>query len=87
VRHLPESLFHQDWDFRRRDGGQHDDNERNRGKTSEDSKQHKYAAANFKAAYLAFAIEWQVWTAGLGILGLGLLWQWFRTAMGYRQPA
>jgi basic amino acid/polyamine antiporter, APA family len=27
---------------------------------------------------LAFAIEWQVWSAGLGILGIGLVWHWIR---------
>jgi APA family basic amino acid/polyamine antiporter len=30
---------------------------------------------------LAFAIEWQVWLVGLGVLAIGLLWHWFRTAM------
>jgi len=30
---------------------------------------------------LAFAIEWQVWSVGLGVLAIGLLWHWFRTAM------
>jgi len=34
---------------------------------------------------LAFAIEWQVWSIGLGILGVGLLWHWLRTALGSRQ--
>jgi APA family basic amino acid/polyamine antiporter len=33
---------------------------------------------------LAFAIEWQVWSAGLCILSIGLLWHWFRTAMADR---
>jgi APA family basic amino acid/polyamine antiporter len=28
---------------------------------------------------LAFAIEWQVWSVGLGILGIGLVWHWMRT--------
>jgi APA family basic amino acid/polyamine antiporter len=36
---------------------------------------------------LAFAIEWQVWSAGLGVLAVGLLWHWFRTAMGNHQFA
>jgi basic amino acid/polyamine antiporter, APA family len=36
---------------------------------------------------LAFAIEPKVWATGLGILGIGLLWHWFRTAMGYRHVA
>ncbi len=36
---------------------------------------------------LAFAIEWQVWSVGLGVLAVGLLWHCFRTAMGYRQLA
>ena len=36
---------------------------------------------------LAFAIEWQVWSVGLGVLAVGLLWHWFRSAMGYRQLA
>jgi basic amino acid/polyamine antiporter, APA family len=31
---------------------------------------------------LAFAIEWQVWTVGLGILGVGLAWHWARAAVG-----
>ncbi|MCI0335117.1 MAG: APC family permease [Planctomycetes bacterium] len=30
---------------------------------------------------LAFAIEWQVWSVGLGVLAIGLLWHWFRTVM------
>jgi APA family basic amino acid/polyamine antiporter len=34
---------------------------------------------------LAFAIEWQVWSIGMGILGFGLLWHWVRSAMGYTQ--
>jgi APA family basic amino acid/polyamine antiporter len=29
---------------------------------------------------LAFAIEWQVWSAGLAILGIGLAWHWVRAA-------
>jgi APA family basic amino acid/polyamine antiporter len=29
---------------------------------------------------LAFAIEWQVSSAGLGILGIGLIWHWIRAA-------
>jgi APA family basic amino acid/polyamine antiporter len=36
---------------------------------------------------LAFAIEPKVWATGLCILGIGLVWHWFRTAMGYRQEA
>ena len=27
---------------------------------------------------LAFSIEWQVWSVGLAVLGVGLLWHWFR---------
>jgi len=27
---------------------------------------------------LAFAVEWQVWSTGLAVLGVGLLWHWFR---------
>ena len=34
---------------------------------------------------LAFAIEWQVWSVGLGVLAIGLLWHWLRIAMGKRQ--
>jgi APA family basic amino acid/polyamine antiporter len=30
---------------------------------------------------LAFAIEWQVWTVGLGILGIGLIWHWTRAGL------
>jgi APA family basic amino acid/polyamine antiporter len=41
----------------------------------------------FACLGLAFAIEWQVWSSGLGILGLGLVWHWLRTAMGFRQSA
>jgi APA family basic amino acid/polyamine antiporter len=41
----------------------------------------------FACLGLAFAIEWHVWSAGLVILGLGLLWHWLRTAMGFRQLA
>jgi APA family basic amino acid/polyamine antiporter len=36
---------------------------------------------------LAFAIPWQIWSVGLSLLGVGLLWHWFRTAGGFRQPA
>lgn len=36
---------------------------------------------------LAFAIEWQVWSAGLGVLGVGLLWHWLRTTMSNQQVA
>jgi APA family basic amino acid/polyamine antiporter len=32
---------------------------------------------------LAFAIEWQIWSIGLGLLAIGFLWHWFRIAMGY----
>jgi APA family basic amino acid/polyamine antiporter len=35
---------------------------------------------------LAFAIDWQVGSVGLCVLGVGLLWHWFRGAMGYRPP-
>jgi APA family basic amino acid/polyamine antiporter len=34
---------------------------------------------------LAFAIEPKVWATGLCVLGIGLAWHWFRTAMGYRE--
>ena len=34
---------------------------------------------------LAFAIEWQVWTAGLSILGIGLVWHWIRAARRARR--
>jgi len=34
---------------------------------------------------LAFAIEWQVWSAGLGILGIGLVWHWIRAARTARR--
>ena len=32
---------------------------------------------------LAFSIEPKVWATGLCILGVGLVWHWFRTAMGF----
>lgn len=31
---------------------------------------------------LAFAIDWQVWSVGLGILGIGLVWHWIRAGSG-----
>ena len=36
---------------------------------------------------LAFAIDWQVWSAGLAVLAIGLLWHWLRIAIGKRQLA
>jgi basic amino acid/polyamine antiporter, APA family len=30
---------------------------------------------------LAFAIEWHVWAVGLGVLGAGILWHWFRVRL------
>jgi APA family basic amino acid/polyamine antiporter len=38
-------------------------------------------AGLFACLGLAFAIEWQVWSVGLAILSVGLLWHWFRTAL------
>jgi APA family basic amino acid/polyamine antiporter len=34
---------------------------------------------------LAFAIEWQVWSVGLGILGIGLVWHWIRARTARRR--
>ena len=34
---------------------------------------------------LAFAIEWHVWSAGLGILAIGLIWHWIRAAQTGRR--
>jgi APA family basic amino acid/polyamine antiporter len=34
---------------------------------------------------LAFAIEWQVWSVGLGILGIGLVWHWIRATQTGRK--
>jgi APA family basic amino acid/polyamine antiporter len=36
---------------------------------------------------LAFAIEPKVWATGLCVLGVGVMWHWFRTAMRHRQEA
>ncbi|MEX0610824.1 MAG: APC family permease [Pirellulales bacterium] len=36
---------------------------------------------------LAFAIDWQVWSMGLGILAIGLLWHWARAGMSQTERA
>ncbi len=37
----------------------------------------------FSCLGLAFAIDWQVWSVGLGILGIGLVWHWIRAGSGH----
>ena len=36
---------------------------------------------------LAFAIDWQVWSVGLGILGIGLAWHWVRAGLSQPESA